>query len=67
MKKYVKEMNEGERVLTALLISNVNRGVTSSGAPYLSVTFSDKTGTIEGKMWDVKEEQAEIMKIGESL
>ena len=64
MKKYVKEMNEGERVLTALLISNVNRGVTSSGAPYLSVTFSDKTGTIEGKMWDVKEEQAEVMKIG---
>ena len=64
IKKYVVDFMEGEMVSTPLLISNVNKGVTSNGAPYLSITFSDKTGTIEGKLWDVKEEQIAICKAG---
>lgn len=36
-----------------LLINNVTKGVTQNGAPYLSITFQDNTGVIEGKWWDV--------------
>lgn len=36
-----------------LLIHGVTKGVTQNGAPYLSITFQDNTGSIEGKWWDV--------------
>ncbi len=64
IKKYIADFLEGELISTPLLISNVNKGVTSNGAPYLSITFTDKTGSIEGKLWDVKEEQIAVCKNG---
>lgn len=37
-----------------MLVTNVLRGVTQNGAPYLTISFQDNTGSIEGKWWDVK-------------
>lgn len=67
MKIFVKDFKEADRIITPLLVSNVNRGVTASGAPYLSLTLSDKSGSIEAKLWDVKEEQSVICRIGKVL
>lgn len=58
-KKYISDFKEKESVKTELLIKAVTNGVTTTGAPYMSVTLQDKSGTIEGKIWDVKPEQAE--------
>ena len=55
---------EGEKVSTSLLITQMTKGVTNSGAPYASFTLQDQTGTIEAKLWDVKEEQLETIKAG---
>ncbi|CAM3585811.1 3'-5' exoribonuclease YhaM family protein [Erysipelothrix urinaevulpis] len=60
----IKEFTKGERVTIALLVGQVTKGVTQNGAPYLSVNFQDNTGEIEGKLWDVKPEQEEILKVG---
>ncbi len=59
-KIYMKELAEGQSLMTTFLLSNVTKGVTAKGAPYLSITLADKTGTIEGKLWDVKPAQAEL-------
>lgn len=50
--KLINEFCENEKIETPLLIKNVVKGVANNGKPYLSVTFQDKTGTIDGKVWD---------------
>lgn len=53
----ISAFTEGQSVNTTLLINQVSKGVTSSGAPYLSISFQDNTGNIEAKLWDAKEDQ----------
>ena len=64
MEKFVKEFNDGDHLEVPLLVTNVSKGVSSSGAPYLSITFQDNTGTIEGKKWDANELDSLICEIG---
>lgn len=63
-KKFIRDFTAGESVVTPLLISNLTRGVTANGAPYLSITLSDKTGTMEGKLWDVNKLQEALAVVG---
>ncbi|MHC1734325.1 MAG: 3'-5' exoribonuclease YhaM family protein [Erysipelotrichaceae bacterium] len=63
-KQNINAFVEGEKVNTLLLITGVTRGVTTSGAPYASLTLQDQTGSIEAKVWDVKDEQANVMIAG---
>lgn len=60
----IKELTDGQSLVLYGLVTNLVKGVTSNGAPYLSVTLSDNSGSIEGKLWDVKEEQAKIVETG---
>ena len=61
----IKELKEKDKYELPLLVSNVLQGVTTKGSPYLSITFQDKSGQIEGKLWDVKPEQSLITKQGQ--
>lgn len=57
----INEFEEHMKLQQPLLVKDVKNGTTSKGSPYLSLTLQDKTGTIDGKFWDVKEnEQAHI-------
>lgn len=56
----IKGLKEGTTVAMPLLLSSVVKGVTNAGAPYLSMVFQDKTGSIDGKLWDASEEQQQI-------
>lgn len=47
---------EGEKIQTSLLITQMNRGITNSGAPYLSFTLQDQSGSIDAKLWDAKDD-----------
>ena len=62
--KQVKDFIEGERVETNLLVSGLNKGVTNSGAPYLSLTLQDSSKSIEAKLWDVKPEIEKALEVG---
>ena len=64
MNTKVKDLVDGQSLTFYSLVTNMVKGVTSNGAPYLSVTLSDNTGSIEGKVWDVKEDQAKIVETG---
>lgn len=64
MEKFINEFKEGDRVSIPLLITNVTKGVSNAGAPYLSLTLQDKSGTIEAKKWDVSEAEIAACQIG---
>lgn len=57
----------GKRYNLPLLVKDVKNGLTNKGAAYLSMTLADNTGTIEAKMWEVKEEDIELIKVGQIL
>lgn len=62
--KLINEFVENEKIETPLLIKNVTKGVANNGNPYLNVTFQDKTGTIEGKVWDARGEIPNLYGVG---
>ena len=64
MAKQVKDFIEGDHLNINLLISNVIKGTTNSGSPYLSLTLQDCSKAIEAKLWDVKPELASQIETG---
>ena len=64
MSKQVKDFNEGERITTNLLISQMLKGTTNSGAPYLTLVLQDSTKSIDAKLWDVKPEIEKELEVG---
>lgn len=63
----IRDFKANTRVETLLLVGQVNAGVTNSGAPYLSISLRDNTGTIDGKLWDVKPDQQVIVSAGKVI
>ncbi len=60
----ISAFTEQEKIMTTLLVNTLNPGVTNNGAPYVSFTLQDKTGSIDAKLWDAKEEMLEGVKAG---
>ena len=50
--KYINEFFEGCRVSGIYLCKHRQSAVTKNGKPYGNVILQDKTGTIDGKIWD---------------
>lgn len=61
----IKAFKEGYPIRETLLLIQVTRGVTTSGQPYASITFQDKTGSIEGKYWDIDPGQDALIEVGQ--
>ena len=62
--KKVKDFKEGEHINTNLLISSLTRGVTTAGAPYLTLVLQDASKAIDAKLWDVKSEIEKELQVG---
>ncbi|MCM3088809.1 3'-5' exoribonuclease [Bhargavaea ginsengi] len=60
----------GERVDLFLLVKQATKGITTTGSPFMTLILQDKTGDIEAKLWDAKEEHermfqpASIVRVG---
>lgn len=53
MKKvFIKDLKPGTSVATVFLLKKKELGKTKKEKPYLKLEFADKTGSIEGRMWD---------------
>mgnify|MGYP003369615245 FL=1 len=63
----INEFEEHMKLQQPLLVKDVKNGTTSKGSPYLSLTLQDKTGTIDGKFWDVKENEQVLIQAGKIL
>lgn len=64
MSKRINEFLDGDKLKVKLLISQVQKGVTNKGAPYLSMVLQDKTGIMDAKYWNVNEELLDAFKPG---
>ncbi len=49
---YLKDIKQGEKISSSFLVSEKNMAFSLKGAPYLSLKLKDKTGEVDGKVWD---------------
>ena len=61
---FINEFKTDQEISMFLLLDNVIRGVAASGKPYLTLYLKDKTGSIDGKIWEVKEEDSDNLIAG---
>ena len=50
--KFIKEYKEGDRVSAVYLCKHKQSAMTKNGKAYENVILQDKTGTLDGKIWD---------------
>ena len=52
MMKYIENLREGDRISGIYLCKTRQSALTKAGKPYENLIFQDKTGTVDGKIWD---------------
>ncbi len=50
--RYINELHEGDRISGIYLCKQRQSAVTKNGKPYDSIILQDKTGMLDGKIWD---------------
>lgn len=50
--KYIKDLHEGETIRGIYLCKGKRSAETRNGKPYDNLLLQDKTGTLDGKIWD---------------
>lgn len=53
MMRYINELREGEMVSEVYLCKTKQTAKTKAGKSYYSLILQDKTGTLDGKVWDL--------------
>jgi 3'-5' exoribonuclease len=51
-KQFISELNANDKVDSFFQLRKKNLKLTKKDKPYLELTLADKTGTIEGRLWD---------------
>ncbi|MGQ9694718.1 MAG: 3'-5' exoribonuclease YhaM family protein [Thermodesulfobacteriota bacterium] len=51
-KIFIKELQRGQNIESFFHVREKNLSRTKSGTPYLSLRLADRTGEIEGRVWD---------------
>ena len=49
---YVKEIKAGDRVDDIFIVSEKNIAYSQKGSPYLNLDLKDRTGEVDGKVWE---------------
>lgn len=62
--KKVIDFNSGDEIQGFYLIKNFNLKTSNNNKKYLDFTFADKTGEINGKLWDVKPDNENLFTVG---
>ena len=64
MEKKISEFVVGEEVQGFYIIKALNVKTSSNNKKYLDFTLADKTGEVNSKLWDVKDNYEELYKTG---
>ncbi len=62
---YVKDIKPGDKVEDKFLVTGKNMAYSQKGSPYLSLKLRDRTGEIEGRIWENAAELDKKFKKGE--
>lgn len=49
---YIKDLRDGDTIRTIYLCKGKRSAETRNGKPYDNLILQDKTGTLDGKVWD---------------
>ncbi len=49
---FAKDIKPGDKIRTVFLVVEKNLAVSQKGKPYLSLRLRDKTGEVEGRVWE---------------
>jgi 3'-5' exoribonuclease len=49
---YVKEIKAGDRIEDVFIVSEKNIAYSQKGSPYLNLRLKDRTGEVDGKVWE---------------
>ena len=50
--RFLNELHEGDRISGIYLCKQKQPAVTKNGKPYENIILQDKTGMMDGKIWD---------------
>ncbi len=64
-KVFIEELMEGQQVRDLFLIARKNLAETKAGKPYLALTLMDRTGEIEGRVWENARRYDEAADVGD--
>ena len=64
---WVKDIKEDDSVNDLYLVKVKKKGQTKNGAPFLSLTLSDRTGDIETRVWERAEELGALFMEGDII
>ena len=56
----VKDSADGMHVRGEYLVNSLIQGVSNAGKKYLTIVLQDKTGTIDGKKWEIEDGDREV-------
>ena len=49
---YIKDIKPGEKINESFLVTEKNLAFSQKGTPYLNIRLKDKTGEVDGKIWE---------------
>jgi len=64
---YIKDIKPGEKINELFLVTEKNMAFSQRGAPYLNIRLKDKTGEVEGKIWENAIEWDKVFKKGDVI
>jgi 3'-5' exoribonuclease len=64
---YIKDIRPGDKVLDSFLVAEKNLAFSQKGSPYLNLRLKDRTGEVEGKIWENADEWDKKFKKGDVI
>lgn len=59
--RFIDGLCEGETIRNVYLCKGKRSAETRNGKPYDNLILQDKTGTLDGKVWDPNSQESQIM------
>ena len=64
---YVRDIHAGDRVSDLFLVTEKNMAISQKGNPYLNLKLRDKTGELDGRVWDRATEMNGTFRAGDII
>jgi 3'-5' exoribonuclease len=62
---YIKDIKPGAKISDHFLVAEKTLAYSQKGLPYLNLRLKDRTGEVEGKVWDNAQEWDKLFKKGD--
>jgi 3'-5' exoribonuclease len=64
---YLKDIKQGDKVVSSFLVNEKNMAFSLKGSPYLNVRLKDRTGELDGKVWENAVELDKLFRKGDII